>query len=133
MLGAVALGIADDGEGAGHEQAAQVAVTLFADTAELLSTAARVLLARRELGILRYQRFVSGDGKTVHVYERYADSAAALTHLGIFAKKFAELFHDMVERKCFVVFGYPTTELQAALDAFGAIYFEPLGDFAYWA
>ena len=89
--------------------------------------------ARRELGILSYQRFVSGDGKTVHVYERYADSAAALTHLGIFTKKFAELFHDMVERKCFVVFDYPTTELQAALDAFGAIYFEPLGDFAYRA
>jgi len=70
--------------------------------------------ARHELGILSYQRFVSGDGKTVHVYERYADSAAALTHLGIFAKKFAEPFHDMVERKCFVVFGYPTTELKAA-------------------
>ena len=83
--------------------------------------------ARRELGML------SGDGKTVHVHERYEDSAAALTHLRIFAKKFAEPFHDMVERKCFVVFGYPTTELKAALDAFGANYFEPLGDFAYWA
>ena len=34
MLGAVDLGIADDGERAGHEQAAQIAVTLFADTAE---------------------------------------------------------------------------------------------------
>jgi quinol monooxygenase YgiN len=89
--------------------------------------------ARRELGILSYQRFVSGDGKTVHVYERYEDSAAALTHLRIFAKKFAEPFHDMVERKCFVVFGHPTTELKAALDAFGANYFEPLGDFRYWA
>ena len=28
------LGIADDGECAGHEQAAQIAVPLFADTAE---------------------------------------------------------------------------------------------------
>jgi len=55
--------------------------------------------AGRELGILSYQRFVSGDGKTVHVYERYEDSAAALTRLGIFAKKFAEQFHDMVEPK----------------------------------
>src|SRR5665811_411961 len=33
-LGAVDLGIADDGERTGHEQAAQIAVTLFADTAE---------------------------------------------------------------------------------------------------
>ena len=89
--------------------------------------------ARRELGILSYQRFVSEDGKTVHVYERYADSTAALTHLEIFAKKFAEPFQDMVERKRFVVFGYPTAELKAALDGYGAIYFKPFGDFAYWA
>ena len=34
MLGAMDLGVADDGERAGHEQAAQIAVALFADTAE---------------------------------------------------------------------------------------------------
>ena len=34
MLGAANLGIADDRERTGHEQAAQIAVTLFADTAE---------------------------------------------------------------------------------------------------
>ena len=89
--------------------------------------------ARRELGVLSYQRFVSEDGKTVHVYERYANSTAALTHLEIFAKKFATPFQDMVERKFFVVFGYPTAELKAALDGYGAIYLKPFGDFAYWA
>jgi quinol monooxygenase YgiN len=89
--------------------------------------------ARREHGILSYQRFVGEDGKTVHVYERYADSIAALTHLGIFAKKFAEPFQDMVERKCFFVFSYPTAELKEALDGYGAIYLKPFGDFTYWA
>src|SRR5713226_2153065 len=34
MLGAVDLGVADDGECAGHEQAAEIAVALFADAAE---------------------------------------------------------------------------------------------------
>src|SRR4051794_36884289 len=34
VFGAVDLGIADDGECTGHEQAAQIAVTLFADAAE---------------------------------------------------------------------------------------------------
>jgi hypothetical protein len=34
MLGAVDLGIANDGERAGHEQAAQIAIALFADIAE---------------------------------------------------------------------------------------------------
>ena len=43
MLGAMNLGIADDGECAGHEQAAQIAIALLADTAELVPTPARVL------------------------------------------------------------------------------------------
>jgi quinol monooxygenase YgiN len=32
---------------------------------------------RTESGVLSYQRFVSEDGNFAHVYERYADSAAA--------------------------------------------------------
>jgi len=37
------LGIADDGECAGHKQAAQITVSLFADTAEPVPAPARVL------------------------------------------------------------------------------------------
>jgi hypothetical protein len=44
MLGAMDFGIADHGQRTSHERAAQIAVTLFADTAELVLTAARVLL-----------------------------------------------------------------------------------------
>ena len=44
VFGAVDLGIADDGECTGHEQAAQIAVTLFADAAEPILAPARVLL-----------------------------------------------------------------------------------------
>src|SRR6185503_12753984 len=44
MLGSVDLGVADDGECTGHEQAAQIAVTLLADTAESVLAPARVLL-----------------------------------------------------------------------------------------
>ena len=43
-LGAVDPGIANDGERAGHEQAAQIAVALFADAAEPVLAPARVLL-----------------------------------------------------------------------------------------
>ena len=40
MPGAMDLGIADDGECSGHEQAAQIAIALFTDAAEpLLATA----------------------------------------------------------------------------------------------
>ena len=40
------LGIADDGECAGHEQAAQIVVPLFTDTAEPDAPPARVLFTR---------------------------------------------------------------------------------------
>src|SRR5450631_2800013 len=43
MLGAMDLGVADDGERTGHEQAAQIAVTLLADTAEPVLAPARML------------------------------------------------------------------------------------------
>ena len=44
MLGAMHLGVANDGECAGHEQAAQIAITLFADIAEPVLASTRVLL-----------------------------------------------------------------------------------------
>lgn len=43
MLGAMDLGVTDDGERADYEQAAQIAVTLFADTAEPVLAPARML------------------------------------------------------------------------------------------
>src|ERR1700704_1645485 len=44
MLGAVDLGIADDGECTGHQQAAQIAIALLADATEPVLTSAGVLL-----------------------------------------------------------------------------------------
>src|ERR1700674_1503017 len=44
MLGTVNLSIADDCERSCHEQAAQIAVTLFADTAEPVLAPARMLV-----------------------------------------------------------------------------------------
>src|SRR4030088_1056974 len=43
MPGAMDLGIADDGECSGHEQAAQIAIALFTDAAEPLLAPTRVL------------------------------------------------------------------------------------------
>ena len=43
MFGAMDLGVADDSKRASHEQAAQIEVTLFADTAEPVLASARML------------------------------------------------------------------------------------------
>lgn len=55
---------------------------------------------RAEPGALVYERFVSGDGGIVHLYERY------------------------------VVYGDPSPELRAVLDGIGAAYLRPLGGFS---
>lgn len=96
-------------------------------------TAEMVSVTRRERSVLSYQRFVSEDGTTIQVYERYADSAAALAHLTAFTERFADRFGTMVERQSFTVFGNPSAALKVALDRFSPVYLKPFGDFDYWA
>ena len=78
---------------------------------------------------LNYEWFISEDGKTCHLYERYADSAATMTHLGSFGQKFAERFLAAVEPTRFVVYGNPNDEVRQALSGFGAVHMEQIGGF----
>ncbi|MDQ1501962.1 MAG: hypothetical protein QOI86_5302 [Actinomycetota bacterium] len=85
---------------------------------------------RAEPGALVYERFVSADGLTVHLCERYTDSDAALAHLRVFGDRFAGRFAAMVERRRVCVYGTPSADLRTALDAIGAEYLRPLDGFA---
>ena len=93
-------------------------------------TGEMVEFARGEPGVLSYERFVSEDGKVVHVYERYSNSAAAVAHLRTFGNKFGGRFVGMVDRKRFTVFGTPSDELRGVLDGYGATYLGPFGGFS---
>src|SRR5215470_2455096 len=77
---------------------------------------------KSERGALIYERFIGDDNQSIHVFERYADSAAAVAHLTTFARLHAERFAKLVERKRFTVFGTPTPELRQILDPLGAKY-----------
>jgi quinol monooxygenase YgiN len=96
-------------------------------------TAEMVETTRKETGVLSYERFVTGDGRFVHVYERYADSAAALAHLRKFGKAFGERFNGMVDRVQFAVYDIPSDGLKDVLDGFEATYLKRFGDFKYSA
>ena len=82
-----------------------------------------------ESGALGYEWFLSDDGKTCHINERYADSGAALVHAGNFGSKFAERFLACFEPTGLSVYGDPSAEARSALDGLGAVYFGPLGGF----
>lgn len=82
-----------------------------------------------------YEWFISDDSKTCHIYERYADSAAAMTHLSSFLEKFADRLLACVEPSRMIVYGDPSEEVKETLAAFGALHmgadwrFRPLNPF----
>jgi quinol monooxygenase YgiN len=89
-----------------------------------------VASSEEEPGTQRYEWFVDDDATTAHIYERYADSAAALAHLETFGEQFAERFSARANPMDFVVYGDPTGPLRDALEAFNPTYMRQLGGFA---
>ena len=85
---------------------------------------------KQEPGAQGYEWFLSEDGKTCHINERYADSGAVLVHLGNFGSKFADRFLAYFEPTSLSVYGEPSAEARAALDGLGAAYLGWLGGFS---
>jgi quinol monooxygenase YgiN len=85
---------------------------------------------RSEPGTLVYEWFLSEDGTLCHLYERYADSKAALVHLGNFGAKFAERFLACVDPTDFFVYGDPDAPAREVLLGFNADFLGNFGGFA---
>ena len=83
-----------------------------------------------EPNAMNYEWFISEDNATAHVYERYADSAAVMTHLQWFGENAAERFLAAVEPTSFLVFGDPSADVREALAGFGAVHYGQIGGFA---
>jgi len=88
-----------------------------------------VAATREEAGALCYEWFISDDGSSCHINERYADSAAMMVHLGNFGATFAERFMSMVVPTAFVVYGEASDEVKGALAGFGPAFYGTLGGF----
>lgn len=89
-----------------------------------------VAATKEESGTQGYEWFLSEDGKTCHINERYADTAALMEHLGNFGSTFAERFVACFEPTSFSVYGEPSAEARAVLDGFGASYLGWFGGFS---
>ena len=72
---------------------------------------------------------MSSDGRACHICEKYADSAAALAHLGNFGANFAERFMVCFAPTALHVYGEPSEEVRGVLDSFGAVYLGSFGGF----
>ncbi len=83
-----------------------------------------VEFTKGEPGTLIYEYFISKDGRFIYVYERYADTAAAVAHLLDAGKRFGSRSVQLVEIRRFLVFGMPSAELRAILDRLDATYLD---------
>ena len=62
------------------------------------------------------------DDHDVHIYERYTDSAAALSHVQGFVANFADRFLSLCTPTRMSVYGEPSDELKAAIVGFNPRY-----------
>ncbi len=83
-----------------------------------------------EPGATHYEWFIDADGKTIHIFERYADDAATMIHLGTFGAKFAERFLACVDPARLMVYGDPNAEVREALAGLGAAHMTQFAGFA---
>ena len=82
-----------------------------------------------EPGTLSYEWSTSADGRRCHIYERYTDSTAAMTHVATFGERFASRFLEVLKPIRFVVYGSPDAKVQGALAGFNPVYMQDLGGF----
>lgn len=83
-----------------------------------------------EPGTLIYEYFLSDDGGTCELYERYADSASALQHLGTLQQRFLERLLGTADVKRVDVYGSPSPDLHGVLSGLGATFKAQLDGFA---
>jgi len=100
------------------------------DDAEALMQEMVTATFDNEAGTLNYEWNFNDDKSGMHIYERYADSAATMVHLGNFGAKYAERLMQCFTPADFAVYGTPSDEVKAALAAFGPVYYTPAEGFA---
>lgn len=83
-----------------------------------------------EPGTLDYEWSTSADGRRCHLWERYADSQAALTHMGTFAEKYEERFLDVLKPVRFVLYGSPSDAVRDGLAASNPVFMQAAEGFS---
>jgi quinol monooxygenase YgiN len=70
---------------------------------------------RDEPGALDYEWFLTDDGRRLHILERYADGAAAMTHLGNFGARYMKRFFDVLVPERITLYGAAGDDVRGAL------------------
>jgi hypothetical protein len=82
-----------------------------------------------EPGMLDNHWSISDDRQVCHIYERFQDSAAVMTHMQWFGPNFGERFMNILKPTRFAIYGTPSAEVKDAFAQFNPVYMAPLGGF----
>jgi hypothetical protein len=84
---------------------------------------------KNEVGMLDNHWAISDDRQVCHIYERFQDSAAVMTHLQWFGPNFGERFMKILKPTRVVIYGTPSQEVKDAFAEFKPVYMARLGGF----
>ena len=82
---------------------------------------------------LAYEWYISADQGTVHIFEKFADSDAMVTHVSGFLEKWAARFMGCVDITRLVAYGDPSPAAREILDGWHATHMGPWGGFSRFA
>jgi quinol monooxygenase YgiN len=85
---------------------------------------------REEPGALNYEWFIADDGKSLHLYERYADSEAVMVHRGNFGQKYAQRFFAYLTVTKMTMYGNPSDQVREGFARFAPTYMNLSAGFA---
>jgi quinol monooxygenase YgiN len=100
------------------------------DTLRALMAEMSAATEANEPGTLDYEWSLSTDGTACDLWERYADSAAALIHMATFGEKYASRFLSVLAPKRVTLYGAPNEAVREGLAPFGAVYMAPVAGFS---
>jgi len=85
---------------------------------------------RDQLGTTHYEWFLSEDGRSCHIHERYASSEAVLAHLGHFGMKYAGRMAQLAKATRVTIYGSPSEMVRRAMAPAKPAYMGQIGGFA---
>ncbi|MBN7804595.1 hypothetical protein JZX86_04370 [Agrobacterium rosae] len=88
-----------------------------------------IAASNKEPGTLIYEYSLGGDGRTVHIVERYMTDAV-LSHVENTFGPYAERFLKLASIEKLYVYGEPPADLRAKLETFSAILMTPISGFS---
>ncbi len=83
-----------------------------------------------EPGTLNYEWSTSEDGSRCHIFERYLDSGAVMTHMATFGEKYAARFFEVLKPLRLVVYGAPSAAVKDAFAGSKPVYMQPADGFS---